>query len=341
MTREPKEASTDAHFRAVAGEGRNEFEGSARAPNTWKAYASTIGVFQAWCATQRLRSLPAKPETVKRWIVDLARQGYTSSTIRTYVAGLATWHKLQGRPFDRQPLAETLRGITRRSGPPARARPLLREDLAGILWMLDPELPADCRDGALLSIGWAAALRRVEIVGLDWQRRGAGSDATGILHATPEGLTVELIKSKTSQEAPVTIDVPMQHMPAAVHWVSLWVAKGRIKSGTPLFRQVGGSVGLGMLGGRRLSDHTAAEIVRKRAMAYWISQGAEPDDALARALDFSGHSLRAGYVTSAALMGTPEYLIRQRSRHKSAEVVAGYVRAAETKQQHGLGKVGI
>jgi integrase len=339
MTREPKAATLERHFRTVAGGERNEFEGHARAPNTWKQYASTIARFQEWCGERKLRSMPAEPATVKAWIVDLARGNYTSATIRAYVSGVATWHRLQGQDFDRRPLAETLRGIGRNAAPRKKARPLLREELADILASLDTSRPADARDGALLAIGWAAALRRVELVGLDWRRRGAGSNATGILHLTEHGLRVELLRSKTMQDEAVAIDIPNLHMPAAIAWCALWVSLGNIRAGTPLFRPFmapGAAVG-----SARLTDHSAAEIVRKRAIALEVSRGVAVEDATLRADEFSGHSLRAGYCTSAALAGVPEYLIRQRSRHKSPEIVADYVRAAETINQHGLGKVGL
>jgi hypothetical protein len=76
-------------------------------------------------------------------------------------------------------------------------------------------------------------------------------------------------------------------------------------------------------------------------IAQEMRHGAPYEGAAVRAQDFSGHLLRAGYCTSAAVAGTREYLIRQRSRHKSADIVAGYARAAETTDEHGLGKVGV
>jgi hypothetical protein len=60
-----------------------------------------------------------------------------------------------------------------------------------------------------------------------------------------------------------------------------------------------------------------------------------------RALALSGHSLRAGYITAAAPFGIPEWKIRRRSRHQTAEMVAGYVRAAEEWTDSGLKGVGF
>ena len=55
----------------------------------------------------------------------------------------------------------------------------------------------------------------------------------------------------------------------------------------------------------------------------------------------SGHSLRAGFITSAARAGVPEWKIRARSRHKSAEQVASYIRAAEEWTDSGLKGLGF
>jgi integrase len=330
-------------FRRVAGDRRNEFEGAARSANTWKQYASAVNLFETWCKEHRRRPLPAKPETVKRWVLDLARGGYSNATIRAYVSALCTWHRLQGHSLDRTPLRETLKGIKRAAEPQRKVRPLLRDELAGILDMLDPLQPADARDGAMLSLGWANAMRRSELVGLDWQRKGAGSNATGVLSMTADGISVRLMRQKTKQEAVEALpDIPAKQMPAAMRWLALWADVADLKAGQPVFRAIISNRSRSQrVGVARLSDHSAADVVKRRMVALEMSRGLTLEEASDRAAEFSGHSLRAGYCTSAAKAGTPEYLIRQRSRHRSAETVARYVRAAETGHEHGLGKVGL
>ena len=44
---------------------------------------------------------------------------------------------------------------------------------------------------------------------------------------------------------------------------------------------------------------------------------------------FSGHSLRAGYVTAATVANVPIWQIKRVTGHKSDDVVAGYVRVRE------------
>jgi hypothetical protein len=59
------------------------------------------------------------------------------------------------------------------------------------------------------------------------------------------------------------------------------------------------------------------------------------------AVFFSGHSLRAGYATSAAAKDVPSYRIRKHTRHKSPAVVEGYIRAAEQWTKGGLKGIGF
>ena len=73
----------------------------------------------------------------------------------------------------------------------------------------------------------------------------------------------------------------------------------------------------------RLSDHAVARIVQARALAA----GLDP----AR---YAGHSLRAGFVTAAARAGADIWKIQQVSRHKSMQVLSGYVRDARLFDDH-------
>ena len=45
---------------------------------------------------------------------------------------------------------------------------------------------------------------------------------------------------------------------------------------------------------------------------------------------YSPHALRSGFITSAAKAGVPEHVIQATSRHKSVDVLRGYIRDADT-----------
>ena len=55
----------------------------------------------------------------------------------------------------------------------------------------------------------------------------------------------------------------------------------------------------------------------------------------------SGHSMRAGHATTAAFADVPSYRIQQHTRHKSAEMVARYVREADRWKKNGLKGAGF
>jgi integrase len=69
---------------------------------------------------------------------------------------------------------------------------------------------------------------------------------------------------------------------------------------------------------RRLRAHAVALVVKRYARATGLRFAA-----------FSGHSLRAGFVTSAARAGEPERRIMLQTDHKSIEMVLRYVRQAQ------------
>jgi integrase len=180
--------------------------------------------------------------------------------------------------------------------------------------------PADLRDAALLALGVASGCRRSELADLDWQVRGSGA---GVLEITEHGATIRLYRSKTSQEEPAEVYIQPGLALAAI---KRWAAAGGIAEGTPLFRAVGKG---GRIAAGRLDAGSVARIVKARIAAV----GLNPED-------FSGHSLRAGMVTSAAEAGVPEWRIKLHSRHTS-DVVRRYIRPVERRQGSPTAEIGL
>jgi integrase len=50
--------------------------------------------------------------------------------------------------------------------------------------------------------------------------------------------------------------------------------------------------------------------------------------------DFSGHSLRPGFLTSAAGLGASVFKLIEVSRHKSVDTLRGYIRRVEMLEDH-------
>ena len=166
------------------------------------------------------------------------------------------------------------------------------------------------RDRALLVLGFAGALRRSELVALD----------VDDLEETAEGLHVRIKRSKTDQEgAGDFVSIPHGSRLRPVAAVKAWLQTAGITEG-PIFRSIkkGGSVTL-----ERLSDRSIAQIIKDRADAA----GFDPTI-------FSGHSLRAGFVTSALHHGADILRVMDVTRHREVSTLKTYDRRAKAFKQH-------
>jgi integrase-like protein len=92
-----------------------------------------------------------------------------------------------------------------------------------------------------------------------------------------------------------------------------WLDAAGIKDG-PVFRGVDR---YGNVAKNRLSDRTVARVVQRAALAA----GLDP----AR---YGGHSLRSGFMTTAAEKGRPLEAIMSQTGHKSERVARGYIQHA-------------
>jgi integrase len=293
---------------------------ASKADATWAAYAADWRVWEAWAARVGATAFPAVPEQVAAFLSDMSASRKLS-TLRRYLASISVAHSLRGVVFDRKhPAVRTiLKGIARESTPVRRVKPLLAARVRTLLADMGNSL-ADVRDAALLALGVASGCRRSELSGLDWLSHGAGQ---GSLEIGEDSATIRLYRSKTSQAEPAEVHIKPGIALAAV---KRWVVAAGIAAGTPLFRAIGKG---GRISAKRLADRSIARIVKARC------EGAGLDPT-----DFSGHSLRAGMVTSAAEAGVPEWRIKLHSRHKS-DVVRQYIRPVEKRQHSPTDEIGL
>jgi site-specific recombinase XerD len=166
------------------------------------------------------------------------------------------------------------------------------------------------RDRALLLLGFAGAFRRSELVALN----------VADVEEVPEGLRVTIHRSKTDQEgAGKTIAIVRGEVACPVAALRDWLRAADIAEG-PVFRSIrrGGHVQ-----DERLTDRSVANIVKSHAARAGL------DPAL-----FSGHSLRAGFLTSAAKRGASIFKMMATSRHRSTASLVGYVRDQELFVDH-------
>lgn len=295
---------------------------AAEAKNTQEAYASDWRLWEHWAAENGNDLFPADPEAVALFVSDMSADRKIS-TIRRYVATISTTHTKRGETFNtRHPaLRRMLRGIAnQKSGDTRQVKPLTATLLRD-MWPTFGNDIKDLRDKTLLALGVASGFRRSELVALDWREYG---DGNGRFEMTPNGATLWLRRSKASQQAPQAIHIPPG---LTLQAVREWVSAAEIERCTPLFRKV---TRHGSVASARLRGDSVGRIVK----ACVERAGLDPSE-------FSGHSLRAGMVTSAAEVDWPEWRIQMHSRHKSNAMVRTYVRNRDVKKASPVTAMGL
>jgi integrase len=303
-----RELVTDARETAFAVNCKSDpneavcaYVGVGIAPATRRAYKADLEHFRDWGGDI--------PTTDIQLAAYLAQQApiLKVATLTRRLAAISIAHKAQRLPSPTSsPLVRaTMRGVRRGHGTAQRqAAPLLREDLFVVLGAMGDRLK-DLRDKALLLVGFAGGLRRSELVAInviDFER-------------VREGVVLTIRRSKTDQDGVGRkIGIPFGrtiHCP--VKAVENWLSIARIEDG-PVFRPVDRH---GRLAGR-LSGEAVALILRDRMAAA----GFDPQG-------YSGHSLRAGFATSATRAGVSTFKIRQQTGHASDAMLSRYVRDGE------------
>jgi site-specific recombinase XerD len=278
-----------------------------KAASTRKAYGTDFRLFEAWCTTRGVAALPA---ALRRW-----RPIWRPTLARPLgrrIAAIRYAHKLAGQPLptDAEGVKATVRGIRRTHGS-ARVRkaPALAGKLLGMV-ATAPDKLAGLRDRALLLIGFGGAMRRSELVALDVED----------IQQTETGLVVTIRGSKTDQErVGATIAIARGDVACPAKALREWLKASGIEAGA-VFRPIDEA---GTVRASRLTDRSVANIIK----AYAARAGFD-------ATTFSGHSLRAGFLTSAAGNGASIFNMMDVSRHKSVDTLRGYVRDAELFKDH-------
>jgi integrase len=276
-----------------------------QASATARAYAADWSRFDGWCSAHGLAACPADPSTIALYLSTLADAGKRYATIARAYAAIRAQHSAQGSPLPTLPVVtDVLHNLARELGTAPKAKtPIMADQLRAIA-----RAPSDSvlavRDRALLLLGFAAALRRSELVALD----------VADVRSTPDGLEVTIRRSKTDQTgAGRLVGVPHGSKGACpVRALQAWLDVAGIADG-PIFRAVS-------KGGRVLADRLSDRAVARTIQGAASAAGLEGD--------FGGHSLRAGLATSAAKAGKGESAIMAQTGHKSATMVRRYIRHA-------------
>ena len=283
-----------------------------KSAGTRRAYGSDFRIFAGWCEARSVLPLPAEPETVATFIAAEADAGTKPSTIGRRLAAIRYAHRLAGQPTptDAELVGVTMRGIRRTVGTAKVKKAPATAQLLGRMLAHVPDTLTGKRDRALLLLGFACALRRSELVALQ----------VVDLEQSGDGLRVTIRRSKTDQEGRgQTVGVPAGGKLLVAERVAEWIQASCITSG-PIFRPINRH---GQVLPAALTDTSVAAIVK----AYAGHAGLDP-------ATFAGHSLRRGFLTSAAHHGATLAKMKAVSRHKSVDVLMGYVDDAEMFKDH-------
>ena len=298
---------------------------NSKANNTVRAYKSDFNDFELFCAQNGFKSLPSEPKMISLYLTYLSTKKVKFSTLKRRLVSIGVIHKLKGYYLDTKhpSIIENMMGIKRRKGSIQNGKkPLLINNLKLIINVIDQEKIEKIkklRDRSIILIGFSGGFRRNEIVSLNYED----------LDFVEEGLKINLRRSKTDQFGEGSVKgLPFfknsQYCPVVS--VRKWIEISKINSG-PLFRRfIKGS----KLSDKRLSDQTVALLIKD----YLKIAGIE-------SRNYSGHSLRSGFATSAAESGAEERSIMAMTGHKSTEMVRRYIKEANLFKNNALNKIKI
>lgn len=280
---------------------------------TLVSYKSDWSIFGEWCQERRLKQLPAEAGSIALFLSNQAAAGLKASTITRRKAAIRYHHNLAGVdpcPTDCELVKATMKGIRRSIGQRSDPKAPVTVDMLKSMLQYLPDTIAGVRDRAILLLGFAGAFRRSELASL----------MVDDLVPVAEGIRVIIRRSKTDQEGEGQI-VPIIKGKVAcpVKAIAQWLKIADIKCG-PIFRRI-------YKGGHLSQLPMAGQSISRVVKIYTELAGYDPKQ-------FAGHSLRSGFLTSAAMKGASIFKMMTISRHKSVQTLQFYVRMAEEFKDH-------
>jgi integrase len=282
------------------------------AASTRETYDCGWRQWERWCSGRGIQPLPAPPEAVAAFLAERAESGVHFSTLDCYCSGIAYRHRQEGLP---DPTVDFLvrrvrRGLRRILGvaPIRQAHPLTVVELGRIVAAIGTDDAKDIRDRAILLLGYASAMRPGEISALNVED----------LQRKPTGVLITIRRSKTDSDAQgqlIGVARGANRLTDPIRALDAWL-KVRPSEPGALFTRV------------LWRNHPTSERTGPRAISRTVQERAN-----AAGLDgmpVSGHSLRAGHATTAAVNGAPIDRIAAQTRHRDLGTLLNhYIRPAE------------
>jgi site-specific recombinase XerD len=223
------------------------FDNADLPDNTRRVYGVQWRQFAVWCAERGSLARPARPRVVVLYLAMLRREQLAPATLKAACHAIAKAHELSG---DRAPTGDPIVVRWRRrllggvANEPHRVPSLTPSQIRQIVVSMNDDDLAGLRDRALLLLGYAARLRRADLVSLDVE------DVTVV-----DGRIELLFRGQR-------IPIPAGRRPETcpVRAVQAWIHAADLRTG-PLFLRMNrwGQPG------DRLSDRAVGLIVQLRA----------------------------------------------------------------------------
>lgn len=274
---------------------------AATSNNTRKAYQQDIRHFIAWGGL-----LPTTPDVIVQYLENYAAK-LNSRTLIRRVTALKNWHLYQGfaDPTTHPMLRKTLAGIQNVHGKPKdKAQALQVNDLIAIVKFLSARAKLiDLRNNALLQIGFFGAFRRSELAAIQYQN----------IQFLDGGIEILIPRSKGDQTGDgQRCAIPYgDEILCPVSALKQWCEKANIKTGY-VFRRV-----------------TRSSIVSQEAIAAEhiniVLKTVAKLCSLPNSENYSSHSLRRGFATTASQQGASLSAIMKQGRWRHLDTALGYV----------------
>ncbi len=304
----------------------SEVLSSALAKNTRIAYDKGWRCFECYCTSRKVEPFSATPEEVADFLIELAtrpspKSGKTLSmgTVALYRSGINKRYAEAGMvsPMNHPEVAAVFKGLSRIKGTASRQVKALREHHIKRMLGQCADTLIGLRDAAIIAVGFAGALRRSEICGL------MVDDIEIIRPAERNGskkMFIHIRKSKTDQEGKgQKIAIPEGKYLRPIRRLQAWLEASGITGGH-LFQTMKRG---GRLRGLPLHHSDIPRLVKYYAELVGLDSK-----------EVSGHSLRAGFVTSAAVHNARLDKIMEITRHSNPSTVMKYIRDADSFRDH-------
>ncbi|HEY0205859.1 MAG TPA: tyrosine-type recombinase/integrase [Acetobacteraceae bacterium] len=295
---------------------------NAAAPATQRAYKADWTHYARWCDAHGFVPVPALPTTVGAYLAEI----HALTIIRRRLAALGKMHRFNGLPWNpaHRDIQGPLQGLLRTHGRPVRKAAALTLPMLRRLVATCDRTARGRRNRALLLIGFAATLRRSELVALLVEDTAVAADGLR--------LRIARAKAKTDQAGQgAEVGLPRgRHLETCpVRAFEDWQAMVRRRAG-PLFRRVGA--------GGRIGDAPLHPDVVRRILAHRTGLAGLEVDGFAR---LSAHALRSGFITEAYAGGVRDEDIMRHTRHRDLRTMRGYVQRAGLVDESPAGMIDL